>query len=396
MKKALQVSSVWLVGAVTLVFLALFVTTLLLRYPNPFVAYALATSVTSEQPVLMPSHSIEAPVAKTELVRSDAFEQLPTNIEYQGEQYDTQQLLTDTVTKAFLVMRGGEITYEWYDQDWSKDRVMNGMSMGKTLLGVVVGSLITEGKLRESDTVAQHLPEYSEIVGLENVTVQQLLDMQSCVGIEDDYPSGPEGWLSPISQMFATTDMDYVLRNNLDVSCEPGSESYEYRSVNSQLLGIIASRVSGQTIAELVEQRIWAPIGANYRASWSVDHVGGYEKTYCCMNAAAVDFALVGSLFLNDGRVGYGPNADTEVLSPEWYARMSTTSQHWNDGFGADTFGAHMWHKPNDQLVSQGYRGQFIWINRETDTIVVKLSDDVENLYYEQVVAMLDQISFAD
>ena len=55
-----------------------------------------------------------------------------------------------------------------------------------------------------------------------------------------------------------------------------------------------------------------------------------------------------------------------------------------------------MWHKPNDQLVSQGYRGQFIWINRETDTVVVKLSDDVENLYYEQVVAMLDQISFAD
>lgn len=394
MKKVAQLSAVWLIGIVTMLFLVLFIVTLLFRYPNPFAAYALATSVTSQQPTLMPTHPIEAPTAKTEVPRASSYQELPESIEFEGQQYNTQQLLADTATQAFLVMRDGEITYEWYSDEWSEDRLMNGMSMAKTFLGVLTGKMIDQGKLTEADTVTQHLPEYSSIEGLSDVTVQHLLDMQSCVNIPDDYPAGPEGWLSPISQMFATTDMDYVLTNNLGIACEAGGEEYEYRSVNSQLLGMIVARVSGQSLAELVSEYIWTPLGANHDASWSVDHPGGVEKSYCCLNATAIDFALFGTLFM-DGSVQYGPAAGTEVLSDGWYQRMTTTSEEWNDGYGTHKFGAHMWHKPNDQLVVQGYRGQFVWINRETNTVVVKLSDDVENLYYDQVVAMLDQISFA-
>ena len=393
MKKFAQLLSVWVIGLITMLFLVLFVVTLLLRYPNPFAAYALATSVTSEQPGLMPSHPIPAPLEKTAVPRASVFEALPSTIEFEGQTYDTSQLLADTATQALSVMRDGEVTYEWYSPEWSEARLMNGMSMGKTFLGVLVGKMIEQGKLAETDTVTQHLPEYADVAGLEQVTVQQLLDMQSCVNIEDDYPSGPEGWLSPISQMFATTDMDWVLSNNLSMACEAGGEEYEYRSVNSQLLGMIVARVSGQSLAELVAEYIWTPLGANHDASWSVDHPGGIEKSYCCLNASAIDFALFGTLFM-DGSVQFGPNAATQVLSADWYERMTTTSEEWNGGYGTHKFGAHMWHKPNEQLVVQGYRGQFIWINRQTNSIVVKLSDDVENLYYDQVVAMLDQISF--
>lgn len=394
MKKFAQLFSVWALGLVTMLFLVLFIVTLLLRYPNPISAYALATSVTSEQPGLMPSHPIPAPASKTEVPRASSPETLPSSIEFEGQTFDTQQLLSDTATQAFLVMRDGEITYEWYSSEWSESRLMNGMSMGKSFLGVLVGKMIEQGKLTESDTVTQHLPEFSDVNGLEQVTVQQLLDMQSCVNVADDYPSGPAGWLSPISQMFATTDMEWVLHNNLGMACEAGTEEYEYRSVNSQLLGMIVARVSGQSLAELVAEYIWTPLGANHDASWSVDHPGGIEKSYCCLNASAIDFALFGTLFM-DGVVKYGPNAGDRVLSADWYERMTTTSEEWNDGFGTPKFGAHMWHKPNDQLVVQGYRGQFVWINRETNTVVVKLSDDVENLYYDQVVALLNQISFS-
>lgn len=393
MKKFVQLFSVWVVGLVSMLFLALFIATLLFRYPNPFAAYALAMSVTSEQPGLMPSHEIPAAESKTEVPRASTREALPTSIEFEGQTFDTQQLLADTATHAFLVMRDGEITYEWYSDQWSESRLMNGMSMGKTFLGVLTGKMIEQGKLAETDTVTQHLPEFADVEGLEQVTVQQLLDMQSCVNIADDYPSGPEGWLSPISQMFATTDMAWVLRNNIGMACEAGSEEYEYRSVNSQLLGMMVARVSEKTLAELVAEYIWTPLGANHDASWSVDHPGGIEKSYCCLNASAIDFALFGTLFI-DGSVQYGPGAGAYVLTPDWYQRMTTTSEDWNNGYGTHKFGAHMWHKPNDQLVSQGYRGQFVWINRQTNTVVVKLSDDVDNLYYDQVIALLDQVSF--
>lgn len=394
MKKFAQLLSVWVLGIVTMLFLVLFTLTLLFRYPNPFAAYALATSVTSQQPGLMPTHPILAPDAPTEVPRASVFEELPDSIEFEGEQFDTSDLLADTATQALIVLRDGEISYEWYSSEWSEGRLMNGMSMGKTFLGVLVGKMIEQGKLSETDTVTQHLPQFAEVAGLEAVTVQQLLDMQSCVNIADDYPSGPEGWLSPISQMFATTDMEWVLENNLGMACDAGGEEYEYRSVNSQLLGMMVAEVSGQSLADLVAEYIWTPLGANHSASWSVDHPGGIEKSYCCLNASAVDFALFGTLFM-DGTVHYGPNSGERVLSTTWYQRMTTTSEEWNGGYGTHKFGAHMWHKPNEQLVVQGYRGQFVWINRQTNTVVVKLSDDVENLYYDQVVAMLDQISFS-
>jgi len=32
-------------------------------------------------------------------------------------------------------------------------------------------------------------------------------------------------------------------------------------------------------------------IGATHDAFWSVDHVGGHEKAYCCLNSNTRDFA---------------------------------------------------------------------------------------------------------
>jgi len=383
-----------LLSVSVLLIVGLFALTSFIRYPDPVSAYQLATSVNSQQPDLMPSHKIPASANPHQWQVASEFEALPERISFEGSEYLTQQLLTDTATKAFLVVRDGQITYEWYAEDWSPERQMNTMSVGKTMLGIAAGIQIADGSLRESAPITEYLTEYAEVPRLGEVTVKHLLDMQSCIGIEDDYPSGPEGWLSPISQMFATTDMNHVLSSYLSVICEPGSEEYEYRSVNSQLLGMIVSRVSGESLADFFAKRVWQPLGTSYPASWSVDKVGGSEKAFCCFNAAARDLALIGQLFLNSGKVPFGENQGGQIMSGDWYARMTTPTKTWFGGYGSETFGANMWHKPNDQLVSQGYRGQFIWINRYTNTVVVKLSDDVENLHYDQVVAMLDQVSF--
>lgn len=383
-----------LLSVSVLLIVGLFALTTFLRYPDPIAAYQLATSVNSQQPELMPVHKIPASANPHQWQVAGEFEDLPATISFEGSEYSTEQLLADTSTKAFLVIRDGEITYEWYADDWTPNRQMNTMSVGKTMLGIAAGILIADGSLRESAAITEYLTEFSDVPRLDEVTVKHLLDMQSCIGIEDDYPSGPEGWLSPISQMFATTDMNHVLTSYLGVICEPGSEEYEYRSVNSQLLGMIVSRVAGEPLSDFFAERVWQPLGTSYPASWSVDKVGGNEKAFCCFNASARDLALVGQLFLNSGKVPFGEFKGGQIMSGDWYARMTTPTKTWFGGFGSETFGANMWHKPNDQLVSQGYRGQFIWINRYTNTVIVKLSDDLENLYYDQVVAMLDQVSF--
>lgn len=392
MKKTFKLFTFWILIPALALSVAAFSLTLVVRYPNPVAAYQLAQSVPSEQPELMPTHVIPASVLPTEFEVSTVQEQLPESFEYEGQTYITQDLLRATATKALLVIRDGVITYESYSEDFSQDRQINTMSIGKTMVGMAIGNLIDDGLIREQEPVTTYLPQYQFVEGLEQVTIKHLLDMQSCIGIDEDYPSGPAGWGYPVAQMFATTDIDFVLRNNLKVVCEPGSEEYEYRSVNTQLLGMVVTQVSGMSLSNYFGAKIWERVGAANDASWAVDREGGWEKSFCCFNATARDLALVGGVFLNGGRAAFGPQEGQVVISQDWHSRMTTPAKVWFGGFGSERFGANMWHRPDGSYLTQGYRGQFMLMNPKTNTIVVKLSDDIENKFYDQVLALLDQI----
>ena len=394
MRKLLAFLAKWLIAPVTLAFVVVFVALMFIRYPDPLTAYRLATAVPSEQPQIFQTTEIPASSEPYLFPTSDIAETLPLTINHEGTEYNTAELIEETGTHALVILRNGVITYEYYAEGWDEQRQQNVMSVGKTMLSMAVGQLIDEGLIRENDPITFHLPQFADIPGMEDVTIKHLLDMQSCIDIPEDYPPGPEGWFTPVAQLFATTDVEYVLSNNISFACQPGSEEDEYRSANSQILGMIFKEVTGESLSAYFQRNIWEPIGANHDASWAVDS-NGYEKSFCCFNASARDLALVGSVFLNSGKVAYGPNTGDAVLSENWFGRMTTPAGVWFGGFGSEDFGAGMWHKPKEQLVSQGYRGQFIWINPYTETVIVKLSDDFSD-YYEQTVTMLDQISFGN
>lgn len=392
MRKALKLLFLWILVPLTTIAVAAFSLTLVVRYPNPVAAFELAQSVPSEQPKLMPSHLIPASTLPHQWEVAAIPQELPQSFEFEGQSYVTADLLQATATKALLVIRDGVITYEDYSDDFGQDQLINAMSIGKTMVGMAIGNLIADGTIREQEPITTYLPQYEFVEGLDQVTIKHLLDMQSCIGIDEDYPSGPAGWGYPVAQMFATTDIDFVLRNNLKVVCEPGSEEYEYRSVNTQLLGMVVTQVSGMSLSNYFGAKVWERVGASNDASWSVDREGGWEKSFCCFNVSARDLALVGGVFLNDGRVAFGPGTGQVVLSQDWHARMTTPAKVWFGGFGSERFGANMWHRPDGSYLTQGYRGQFMLMNPKTNTIVIKLSDDIENKFYDQVVALLDQI----
>jgi CubicO group peptidase (beta-lactamase class C family) len=391
MKKTAGKLAAWVVSLAALLVVAVFTLTLVIRYPNPVAALQLAQSVPSEQPELMATHLIPQSVLPHEWETGEQIS-LPESFEFKGQTFNTADLLRATATNALLVIKDGKLVYEDYAQGFSPNQLTNTMSIGKTVVSMAVGILISEGKIREQEPITTYLPQFAEVPDLDEVTIQHLLDMQSCIGIDDDYPSGPAGWGFPIAQLFATTDVEFVLANNLKVVCSPGSEEYVYRSVNTQLLGMAVSAVAGMSLSDFVGANIWQRIGASEAASWAVDKEGGTEKAYCCFNATARDLGLLGGVFLNQGKVAWGPTQDQQVLPTDWFARMTTPAKKWFGGYGSERFGANMWHRPNGALITQGYRGQFMLINQQTNTIVIKLSDDVENKFYDQVLALIDQL----
>ena len=192
--------------------------------------------------------------------------------------------MTDTKTNAFLVIKDGKLVYEKYFNGKTKDTLLPTYSVAKTLTSIMIGQLISAGKLKESDKFVDFFPEYKTGTSFDQVTIGQLLDMRGGIGVSDNYPTGPQGWGVGIAQMYATTDMNWFIKHNRKMAFEPGSQGI-YRSVDPQLVGMVIKKVTGMSVSDYFSKNVWQPVGALTPATWNVDHIGGIEKTFCCFNA---------------------------------------------------------------------------------------------------------------
>jgi hypothetical protein len=347
--------------SVFVLYLALFGLTKAIRYPEPIAAIKLGLAPASKTPDLMPFHIIEgAPSDESAWVSADA--ESITEVTWQGKKVTFEEFLAATQTNAFLVIRDGKITYEKYLNGKTESTVLPSYSVAKTMTSLVIGQLVDEGTLNEIDTFVKYLPEFKAGTSFDKVTIKDLLDMNSGIGVSDNYPSGPSGWGVAIAQMYATTDMNFFLNNNRKMREEPGTFP-EYRSVNTQMLGLIIQEVTGNKLADEFSDRIWKRVRADYDATWNVDKVGGHEKAFCCFNATARDYARVGQALMN---------GMPDIASPSWTARLSTPVVKLDYGWG---YSAQMWHPFPGINLMMGLHGQYIYQDKANNSVIVKLSD---------------------
>jgi len=347
--------------AVLVIYLALFGLTKAIRYPEPISAIKLGLAPASKTPDLMPFHYIVAAPSTFAPWKDGAKEEIG-QVTWNGKKQDFETFLKETNTNAFLIIRNGKITYEQYWNGKTQSTVLPSYSVAKTMTSLLIGQLIDEGKIKESDTFVSILPEFKAKSSFDKVTVRDLLDMNSGIGVSDNYPTGPSGWGVAIAQMYATTDMNWFLMHNRKMKEEPGTFP-EYRSVNTQMLGMIIQKVTGRSLAEEFTDRVWQKVGADYDATWNVDSTAGHEKAFCCFNATARDYARVGQALMS---------GEPKIASTAWKARLSLPVVTLDYGWG---YGAQMWHPYPGVNLMLGLHGQYIYQDALHDTVIVKLSD---------------------
>ena len=362
--------------SLALLYVALFIFTKVIHYPEPIAAIKLGLAPASKTPTLMPWHVIDPSVNPIAL--PVASEKMPAEIMYKGSSLAFNEFLKQTDTNAFLVIRNGVLTFEWYKDGVTQSTQLPSYSVAKTMTSIIIGQLINQGKIKESDKFVDYFPNLKAGTSFDLVTIQQLLDMQAGVGVSDNYPSGPSGWGVAIAQMYATTDLDWFLKNNRKMAFEPGSKS-EYRSVDTQMLGMIIKKVTGKKVADYFSKNVWQAVGAKYPATWNVDRTGGTEKTFCCFNASAIDYGRIGMLLLNGGYAG-----PTKVIDNNWLKRMTTPVTTLDRDWG---YGAQVWHPYPKTHLALGLHGQFIFVNPATRTVIVKLSDNPTDSDHESDTA---------
>ena len=355
---------------------ALFIFTKVIHYPEPIATIKLGLAPASKTPTLMPWHVIDP--SDKPIALPVASEKMPAEIMYKGTSLAFNEFLKQTDTNAFIVIRNGVMTYEWYEDGVVQSSQLPSYSIAKTMTSIMIGQLIAQGKIKESEKFVDYFPNLKAGSSFDLVTIQHLLDMQAGVGVSDNYPTGPSGWGVAIAQMYASTDLDWFLKNNRKMAFEPGTKS-EYMSVDTQMLGMIIKKVTGKRVSDYFSKNVWQAVGAKYPATWNVDRVGGTEKTFCCFNASAIDYGRIGMLFLNGGYAG--PN---KVIDKAWLKRMTTPVTTLDRNWG---YGAQVWHPYPNTTLALGLHGQFIFVNPATRTVIVKLSDNPTDSDHESGTA---------
>ncbi|WP_328839522.1 serine hydrolase [Streptomyces europaeiscabiei] len=225
----------------------------------------------------------------------------------------------------------------------------------------MVGPSIAAGHLREDDLLVNLLSELKKGDAYDQITVRHLLDMSSGIDVSEDYSGIP---LTGTPRMYLTTDLPNFIKDNRTLRFTPGSTS-EYRSVDTQIL----RRVEGKSVAALLRERIWQPMGAEADATWNLDSEGGTEKSFCCLNATARDFAKIGQLVLDNGRAD-----DRQIVPQAWIDRLSTPAVTMADGW---SYSAQWWHPSGatGDFSAVGVYGQYIYDDPAEHTVIVKLGD---------------------
>ena len=246
---------------------------------------------------------------------------------------------------GLIVMHRGEVVLEEYWQGHDADSAFNAMSMSKTIVGLLVGVAIAEGHIDTmDDPVTQYIPEWSQDERA-NITLRDLLYMQS--GLRNERRTDTP--FSDLVQMYLGSDVARVALNIPSVS--PQGQAFEYNNVNTQILAIVLQRATQMPYADYLSTRLWQPLGASDASVW-LDRPQGNAKTFCCLFATIHDWARVGQMLLNQGRV-----EQTQVIPSDWIQQMLTPSPL------ESTFGTHIWIKartPDHPNVDQGATQPFL------------------------------------
>ncbi|MFG1691285.1 serine hydrolase domain-containing protein [Gemmatimonadota bacterium] len=288
---------------------------------------------------------------------------------------------------SVVVVRDDKLVFEEYfdgqkynlaqptgEYGFDRDDTHNMASVTKSITTTLVGMAIDQGYIESvQDRVFDYFPEHADLVAEDprrgEMTIEDLLLMTSGITFNDeDIPySSPD---NDLVQMFTVDDpMRYALSRELYIA--PG-EVFDYCNANTNILGDIVGRATGQRLDHFAHQNLMTPLGiTNYEWQMMPNQVVFASGD---LRLRPRDMAKIGLLFL---RMGMWEGE--QVVSREWVEVATSrlvlpTGPHdWGDGYG---YG--WWHldipsggRVHPIYTASGWGGQWITVIPEHDIVFV-------------------------
>jgi CubicO group peptidase (beta-lactamase class C family) len=324
---------------------------------------------------------------------------------------DTSSLgLDDAMVKtdsdAVVVLHKDKLVHETYrnGMTWQDPHIL--MSVSKSMLGLVAGTLVERGELAENDLVTKYVPELAN-TAYAGAKVRDLLDMRAGILFEEDYlaTDGPiidyrfaANW-NPVPKDYVASDLRSFM-SLLTRSDGPHGGRFHYVSPNTDLLAWVFERATGIRYAELVSERLWRPLGAEAAGYITVDRIGGARAAGGkCMLAR--DLARVGMMMANGGK-----RDGKQVVPASWLEDIIKNGdpQAWKDGDFYNKMGQReihyrsKWYIQRDSeplIFGVGIHGQFLFVDPAKKLSVAwfaSRNSPLDTLSFEKTLATIEKM----
>jgi len=277
-----------------------------------------------------------------------------------------RKFMVETQVTAMLVLQNDSIIFEEYWDGYGPDTVSGSFSVAKTIVSIMVGIAIDEGKIKSVDQkVSEFLPEFSD--GMKaNITIRHLLTMTAGFDWTESYASA---W-APITKAYYGNDLRKMVEQ-LSTKVKPGT-LHEYQSINQVVLAMILEKATGKTLSRYTSEKLWKPLGATHDALWSLDSKDGLEKAYCCFNSNARDFSRIGSLYLHKGELN-----GKRIVSEEYVMNSVKPCMVPDEtGVSCEYYGYSWWLSAVDEhefFYARGILGQYVIVVPDLNLVIVRL-----------------------
>lgn len=301
---------------------------------------------------------------------------LPDSYVYDGSNRNTAEFLDATATTGLLVLHQGRIAHESYALGADASARFTSWSMAKSVLSALIGIALEEGHIRSlDDPLDLYLPALSG-TAYGDVTLEQALTMSSGIAFDEDYDNP----MSDVNRLFFSLAAGTPMIDALAAleRARPAGSYNDYISSDSIALGLALEAATGVPNETYLATRLWGPMGAETDAYWSTGRAGPVLP-FCCLNATLRDYARFGQL-MRDGGAWNG----VQIVPAPWVDISTRPSaprlepgenpaSFWTFGYGY-----HWWvpDAPEEAFLAIGIWGQYIYVDRARDVVIVKTSAD--------------------
>jgi CubicO group peptidase (beta-lactamase class C family) len=284
---------------------------------------------------------------------------------------------------AVVVLHKGKIVYERYDNQMKPSTPHLLFSVTKSFTGLMAAQLAQEGKIDPNALVTQYVPELAGSAW-GDMKVRDVMDMTGAVRFREVYTDPTTeifgySWASgllpkPPGYQGKTNVYDFL--KTLQKEGEHGA-GFVYRTVHSEVLGWIVSRVTNKHWADLMSETIWQKLGMEEDAHVIVDSVGTPLQG-AGLNATARDLARFGEMLRRGGEYN-GQRIFAKAVLDDTFVKGGDPEKFKAGGmpFRAGYSYRNQWwmlHNADGAYEASGIHGQMIHINPKAEMVVVKLA----------------------